>query len=141
MSGFIHKVIGFCPWCGLHVSAQVASLPTPGTPLRSSVSAPPRLPRRSMQGHPLCQAPSRSTVYTCSLQRDQQLSQLLAVLLTWAPPALPVRPTKTLTGRGAQPPLPAPCQGSSTRSKGSRTRSVPGAACMLGRNGNALTSS
>ena len=72
--------------------AQLARLPSPVPPLRSSASAPPRLPGRSMEGHPLCQAPSRSTIYTCCLRRDQQLSQLPALLLTWNPRSLPVRP-------------------------------------------------
>ena len=33
----------------------------------------------------MCQSPSRSTIYICCLRRDQQLSQLPALLLTWKP--------------------------------------------------------
>ena len=38
------------------------------------------------EGRPLCQSPSHSTIYTCCLRRDQQLSQLPALLLLWNPP-------------------------------------------------------
>ena len=69
----------------LHVRAQLAPLPTPVPPLRSSAAALPQLPRRSTEGHPLCQSLHCSTMYACCLQRDQQLSQLLALLLPWNP--------------------------------------------------------
>ena len=51
MSGTNCQVTGCCPWCGVHVRARMASLQAPAPPLRSSASAPPRLPRRCMEGH------------------------------------------------------------------------------------------
>ena len=85
----LQRLTGLCPWCGVHVGAHRWQSCQPWSPpyqVRSASSAPPRLPRRSMEVHPLCQPLSRSTICTCCLQRDHQLSRLPALLLTWNPP-------------------------------------------------------
>ena len=80
-----------------------------------------------MEGHPLCQAPSGRLIYTCCVRRDQQLWSAAGTAADLEPPA--VRPVKTLTGRRAQPSVPARRQAHSTRSQGSAC----GETCMLTR--------